>query len=81
MSRLAAAMLVLCAPAWAAPSAAHRQPTPETVRSGTEGVPAGRAGATTDPGKPTMGTGDSDVRSRDWDRKVKKSMGGVCRGC
>ncbi len=78
MPRLVAVLLVLSAPAWAAP--AHRQPTPDSVRSGTEAAPAGRADAAAEPGKP-KGPGDGDARNRDWDRKVRKSLGGVCRGC
>lgn len=67
MPHIIAALLVLCAPALAAP--AHRQPTPDSLRSGTEAAPAGREGAAVDPSKP-KGSGDGDARSRDWDRKV-----------
>ncbi|QDI79053.1 hypothetical protein E8E01_00625 [Methylorubrum populi] len=71
-----AALLVLCAPAWAGP--ARRQPTPESIRTGMEGAAAGRADAATGPNRVT---GEGDVRSREWDRKVKKSLGGICQGC
>lgn len=68
-----AALLVLCAPA-----SARRQPTPESIRTGMEGAAAARADAATGPNRVT---GEGDVRSREWDRKVKKSLGGICRGC
>ena len=61
MSRLVATLLVPCAPAWAAP--AHRQPMPGSVLSGMDGAPAGRADVAADPNR---GTGESDVRSREW---------------
>lgn len=79
MLRHVATLLVLCAPAWATP--AHRQPTPDSVRSGAEATPPGRADAAADPGKPSEGQDGGDARRRDWDRKAKKSLGGVCRGC
>ncbi|VUD72911.1 hypothetical protein MET9862_03518 [Methylobacterium symbioticum] len=78
MPRFIAALLVLCAPALAAP--AHRQPTPDSLRSGTEAASAGREGAAAGPSKP-KGPDDGGARSRDWDRTVRRSLGGVCRGC
>lgn len=72
-------LLMLCAPTWAAP--ANRQPTPDSVRARAEATPPGPGDATANPGTPGKGPGAGDARSRDWDRKVKKSLGGVCRGC
>ncbi|GJE04465.1 hypothetical protein GMJLKIPL_6429 [Methylobacterium isbiliense] len=79
MPRLVAAFLVLCTPAWAAP--AQRQPRPDAIQSGAEAVPAGRADTAADLGKLSKGSGEAVARSKTWSRKVKKSLGGVCRGC
>lgn len=79
MPHVIAALLVLCAPAWSAPT--HRQPTPDSVRSGAGAAPPERADGAAEPGKPSKGQEEGDARSRDWDRKVRKSLGGVCRGC
>jgi hypothetical protein len=79
MPRIVAAFLVLCTPAWAAP--AHRQPTPDSLRSGAESRPARPEEAAPDPGKSSKDASEADARSKAWDRKVKKSLGGVCRGC
>jgi hypothetical protein len=79
MPRLVAALLLLCAPVSAAP--AHRQPTPESVRSRTDVAPADRTDAPASPGAPSTGSREGDAQGKAWDAKVKRTLGGVCRGC
>ncbi|WP_336487764.1 hypothetical protein [Methylobacterium nigriterrae] len=75
MLRVPTVLLLLGGPLAAAPAPAHRQPTPATVG---------------DPGSPDVQKNQAEMdklgrdraeQQKSWDAKMKRTMGGVCRGC
>lgn len=70
MPRAALALILLCGSAHAAPE--QRQPRPAEASASV---------AAPDPGAIRRAQEESAARDKAWDRAMRKTMSGVCRGC
>ena len=74
-------MIALALTGLTAAGPAHRQPTPTTLPPQPGSADPAAAGARTDGDAQDRTRKATDARTKAWDAKMKKTMGGVCGGC